>query len=477
MSESDDDGWLEMLLGFAMLAAALGGVVFVVGLFVGGSLARTGLRIHLLAAVVAAPIFALAIATDHDENARSGTLAAAVSYAMYMVVVAVVVGLTSSLHDIPDWPDTVLGAAVASELLAVVAGVSYGVVTSLPRALGGLWGALAWLVRAPVVAVGGAVSRIRSGSGSATAGSGDDVSRVPPSESEPSSVPNDTVGPDAEDLADGAATDVERALAIGAPEVGVHVGRGPDARETDFGVKVDGRMTDGRSVTVATPSLDTDLDAVVDDLTDALQAWWTVRTHPNVVELVEWGEDIRPWYVYEVAEGSNYTRVREDLTAANHLSVAVDVCEALGALQRYNRQHHTLDPGGVIVAAADQPGGVVLDWGIRDALRRGTDGDVVTAFDAPEQVDSDRFGPPGTATTVYRVAGIVYWGLCGRPPVASDDLRTAIVEDEVRPPSEVATGLPEGVDDVLGQALATHPDDRYDDIRSFRRALKRLSVD
>jgi peptide/nickel transport system substrate-binding protein len=97
-------------------------------------------------------------------------------------------------------------------------------------------------------------------------------------------------------------------------------------------------------------------------------------------------------------------------------------------------------------------------------------------YAAPEQFDSETFGPTDDFTDIYQLGAVVYALLAGEPPFTgtSTSVMRSVLDDEPAPPSAVESSLPAAVDDVVLQALAKRKGDRYESVVTFRQELDRL---
>lgn len=90
-------------------------------------------------------------------------------------------------------------------------------------------------------------------------------------------------------------------------------------------------------------------------------------------------------------------------------------------------------------------------------------------FAAPEQMS----GAPTPASDQYALAALVYYLLTGRPPLmgAGEALLHQIANAEPPPVTQLNPDAPESLDDILAQALAKQPAQRYPSVEAFVRAL------
>jgi serine/threonine-protein kinase len=86
---------------------------------------------------------------------------------------------------------------------------------------------------------------------------------------------------------------------------------------------------------------------------------------------------------------------------------------------------------------------------------------------SPEQAVGERVD---ARSDIFALGAVAYRLLTGREAFEADTAQQVLARvshDRPRPPSQLVPSLPAGVDDVLGQAMATARKDRYADIAAF----------
>lgn len=247
----------------------------------------------------------------------------------------------------------------------------------------------------------------------------------------------------------------------------------------EYQLKFQGRYPAGQQrVGIFTPAPGPEKEAFDNEYRQALLTWQQVSSHPNVSELLEYDTDGWPWGVMALpSDGDSLPELRESLSLPDRLDVLCDIADCLRAVHRYNDQNLSLRPSAVTLDTFEErPTAMVHDWGVQSAVVLATDQDDITRFTAPEQLDGERFDPPGTHTDIYRLGAVASWVLSGTAPQFDSDgsLSDRILAGQVRPATECEPTLPENVDEILKQALATDPAERYDSVYSFRQELTAL---
>lgn len=209
--------------------------------------------------------------------------------------------------------------------------------------------------------------------------------------------------------------------------------------------------------------------------------------HPNLVQVFDAGRVDDEYYLaMELVEGKDLRAVW-NRCAQLHRRIAVDVAiyvvrEVLRGLEyahdigKLDLVHRDISPPNILVGYR---GDVKLtDFGLaKSAIKREmtTPGVVFGRYSylSPEQargLSADR------RTDLY-ACGIVLWELLtGRQLFPSagrnhQEALAAVRDPKVKKPSEVVPGVPDGLDEVVLQALAKDPRDRFQNSGAFRAAL------
>jgi eukaryotic-like serine/threonine-protein kinase len=204
-------------------------------------------------------------------------------------------------------------------------------------------------------------------------------------------------------------------------------------------------------------------------------------SHPNVVTIHAFGEHQgNPYMVMELVEGQtldswlNDNGPRPDIDVA--LRILNQVCLGVSAIHAAGTLHRDLKPSNVLLD--DKLRARVSDLGLavhfcdRALIKElvGTPG-----YIAPEiQFDVSADGGATPQSDLYSLACMAFELLTGEPPYsASDDLALAVLHATGQVPvaSEVRRDLPHAFDEVLQQALAKDPKQRFQSVELFRRAL------
>lgn len=210
-----------------------------------------------------------------------------------------------------------------------------------------------------------------------------------------------------------------------------------------------------------------DDEELVERFTTAVRRWEQLGTHPNTVNPIAWDTDPIPW-VAQPLDG--YQQLTDELSSLgwdDRLSVITDVAESLRNADKYNTRHPSLDIHSVWMDSNNRDvTAAVADWGMQNVFRTIAN-QPWSRYAAPEQVSGD---PIGSYTNIYRLGALSYHLLSGRPPYSdvTGSIEAAIAEQAPSPPSKYADNLPSRVDDIILQAMAPEPTDRYNSAYNFR---------
>lgn len=217
-------------------------------------------------------------------------------------------------------------------------------------------------------------------------------------------------------------------------------------------------------VKVVRPSQVTD-DFTLQGLARECEMLTRVR-HPAVVRALRHDMGSRaPYVVLEHIEGprlSTLIRRHGRLQEPQYLPLALEVAAALHYFRSVDVVHLDIKPSNVIMAAPARLIDLSVARGTDAAARArriGTD-----AYMAPEQVDPERFGPPGPASDVWGLGATLFHAVAGYrpfdpgdPDAAEPTLGYPQLVDE---PYELPSQVPAVVEDVVYAALRRDPQKR-----------------
>jgi len=190
--------------------------------------------------------------------------------------------------------------------------------------------------------------------------------------------------------------------------------------------------------------------------------------HPNIVSVYDIGQDgNRHYIVMEYVEGRNLKELileSAPFPIERALTIAIQICAAVGAAHKAGLIHCDVKPQNVLVA----PDGrlKVTDFGIARALTSTPmleGGDVWGTPDylSPEQAAGKDLGPP---SDVYSIGVVMYEMLTGRLPFEAETsiaLALKHVREEPTAVNELNPRVPPGLARIVHKVLAKEPSARY----------------
>lgn len=205
--------------------------------------------------------------------------------------------------------------------------------------------------------------------------------------------------------------------------------------------------------------------------------------HPNIVTVHEWDTDSdEAFIVMEDLDGASLSDLLdgtgEPLTADETAAVVAAVAPALAYAHANGVLHLDLKPSNVLVTRE----GIakIADFGVSaltDASGHASGTAGTIGYMPPEQL---RAGPLDGRTDTWALAALTYELLTNANPFDADTAEGSLFKIEVAEvpaPSEFEPGLSPHLDDVLLQALAPDPAERYPSAEDFRRAVAPLLGD
>ncbi|MEV0246013.1 serine/threonine-protein kinase [Nocardia sp. NPDC050712] len=205
--------------------------------------------------------------------------------------------------------------------------------------------------------------------------------------------------------------------------------------------------------------------------------------HPNIVTVFDRGvEDEQLWISMQYIDGPDASSVDpRKLPPPRAAQIIAETAAALDYAHRMNVLHRDVKPANILLAKGSGRERVLLtDFGIarpREDTRQLTQTGTFTAtlaYAAPEQLTGAQLDD---RTDQYSLACSLYWLLSGSVPFESPHAAAVIQGHLQQPPPPVSSlrpDLPQGLDQVLGRALAKRPADRYGSCVEFAVAVQRV---
>ncbi len=196
---------------------------------------------------------------------------------------------------------------------------------------------------------------------------------------------------------------------------------------------------------------------------------------PNVVKVIEVGENPVPYLVMEKLEGKNLGDIMkqrrqlpgpEVIELIRQIGVGITTAAAAGIVHRDLKPQNLFQHKGVWK---------ILDFGVARAIDSGdtlTQGQIVgtPSYMAPEQASG---GTVDHLTDLYALAAVAYRALTGHPPFAAGEIAETlyrVVHTAPTRPSSLVD-VPGDVDLVLAIGMAKLPRDRFQSALNLAEAL------
>jgi serine/threonine protein kinase len=207
--------------------------------------------------------------------------------------------------------------------------------------------------------------------------------------------------------------------------------------------------------------------------------------HPNVVQIFDAVADPNePYLVMEYVSGHTlrqYCRADQLLPLELIVEIGFKCAMALGYVFRQGLVHRDVKPANILAVITN---GSITDVKVTDfgsVLNMSAETTQVyrvgsLAYMAPEQLDGASLD---SRADMYSLGAVLYHLIAGRPPFdapSQSAMMNQVYNAMPMPPSQLRSGVGEGVDAVILRALAKRPDDRYASWDEFAQALSGLIV-
>jgi len=168
-------------------------------------------------------------------------------------------------------------------------------------------------------------------------------------------------------------------------------------------------------------------------------------THPNVVRLLDHGEDdAGPWLVTELVTGASLRQLLEHtgaLAPEQALGVLTGALSGLGAIHAAGMVHGDMKPENILVEAASGTS-KLTDVGVPGAGSPG--------YQAPELLAGGR---PDVRSDLYAVGVVLFEALVGRPPFHADRPET-LAHLHAQEPVPLLPQVPTDLDALVRRCMA-----------------------
>jgi TolB-like protein/tRNA A-37 threonylcarbamoyl transferase component Bud32/Tfp pilus assembly protein PilF len=204
-------------------------------------------------------------------------------------------------------------------------------------------------------------------------------------------------------------------------------------------------------------------------------------SHPNICVIHEVGEsEGRPYIAMEFVEGETLRDKihKGPLKSEEALAIVVQVASGLAEAHRKGIIHRDIKSANIMVTNKGQA--KVMDFGLAklrggSSLTKSQTTLGTVAYMSPEQARGDDLDH---RTDLWSLGVVLYEMLAGELPFKGDHDQTvihAILHREPKPLGKTRPGLPPGLEEIVLQALAKNPADRYQTMEELREDLEAVA--
>jgi tRNA A-37 threonylcarbamoyl transferase component Bud32 len=206
-------------------------------------------------------------------------------------------------------------------------------------------------------------------------------------------------------------------------------------------------------------------------------------SHPNIVAVLDYGDhNGAPYLVMEYVKGDTLKRkLGKPMLWKDAAKMLLSAARALAYTHQQNIIHRDVKPSNFMVSSVDHL--MLTDFGIAKILDR-TDGVDLTGtgvgigtpeYMAPEQGMGKKIDQ---RADIYSLGIVFYEMVTGHKPFRADTPMAVMykqISDPLPSPKNYVPELPDFVQNVIFKSLAKNPEDRYQDMGAFAKALEDLS--
>jgi serine/threonine-protein kinase len=207
--------------------------------------------------------------------------------------------------------------------------------------------------------------------------------------------------------------------------------------------------------------------------------------HHNVAALLEVGltEEDQPFLALELLRGKTLRGVIKQegcIEVRRAISYAWQALQGLAAVHSLGILHRDLKPANLMLEPSRGPFDrvVLIDFGFASfegSPKLTQQGAVVgsLAYIAPERLRGERIDH---RSDLYAMGAILYEMLIGQPPFDGRDDLELVDQHLHQPPPSLGPAFPRELDEIVGRALAKHPQERERDADAMAAALGRVAA-
>ncbi|MFQ5923608.1 MAG: ABC transporter substrate-binding protein, partial [Anaerolineales bacterium] len=203
-------------------------------------------------------------------------------------------------------------------------------------------------------------------------------------------------------------------------------------------------------------------------------------SHPNIVNIHDYGEhEGLPYLVMEYTPaGTLKDRLGEAMASSEAARLLAPVARALEYAHAQKIIHRDVKPSNILITRSGEP--MLSDFGIAKVLEAEETWDLTgtgVGIGTPEYMAPEQgMGKPvDHRADIYALGIVLYEMVTGRKPFHADTPLAVLlkqVNDPLPRPRGILPDLPKSVEQVILKALAKQPEDRFQDIGEFAKALE-----
>lgn len=216
--------------------------------------------------------------------------------------------------------------------------------------------------------------------------------------------------------------------------------------------------------------------------------------HPNIVPVHDLGrsEDNEILLAMKMVGGTSWKEILHPTTKENqqksqrfdrdtHLHILLRVCNAIAFAHSKGIVHNDIKPENVMIGEFGEV--QVMDWGLAVNIKEQKESrtihrsEVVAPMGTPCYIAPELVGGEGNKigpwTDVYLLGAVLYEIISGNPPHRGDTMWEVLVASYKGNMPEFTGDFPRELKNICKKAMAREPQDRYESVREFQKALSK----
>jgi serine/threonine protein kinase len=205
-------------------------------------------------------------------------------------------------------------------------------------------------------------------------------------------------------------------------------------------------------------------------------------SHPNIVKVHDYGEENGlPYLVMEFLPGGTLkSKLGKPMPWTEAIKLILPIAQALDYAHNLNIVHRDVKPANILLNESGQP--MLTDFGIAKILEADSQLQLTGAgvgigtpeYMAPEQGQGL---PVDRRADIYALGVVFYELVTGRRPFQADTPMAVVIKHITEPlprPTTFVPELPTEIENIIFKALSKKPEDRYQDMATFAKALEKM---